>query len=128
MFLLSFLIRLKNKLILELRCNSELIGFDQLEIEPRFIMDRHLMDFSDAMHGSDNLLSIEPSSMGFSVFKFVIPQNSTVVSVCATVIRAEQLEIYMWQKDPTGFYSPTLLVQKDVCSFLNPHQNFPTCT
>ena len=103
-----------NRYILELLCNTDLIGFDQLEIEPRFIMDRHLKDFSDAMYGSDTSLSIEPSSMGFSVIKFVIPTNSTVVSVCTTVMGAEDLEIYMWQKDPQGFYSPTLLVQKKV--------------
>ena len=66
------------------------------------------------MYGSDTSLLIEPTTMGFSVIKIEIPENSTVVCVCATVTGAEELEIYMWQKDPTGFYSPTLLVQKKV--------------
>ena len=72
------------------------------------------MDFSDVMYDSNTSLSIKPSSMGFSVLKFGLPENSTVVCVCATVIGAEDLKIYMWQKDPKGVYSPTLLVEKKV--------------
>ena len=89
---------------------------EDLTIDFRFIMDSYELEFTDSLKGSNAVLSLEPSSMGFSVIKFTLAQeNSTVLSVCSTVSGASELEVHMWQKDPWGIFDPTLIVLQNVC-------------